>query len=644
MGSSQTDSKNIRHERDSLPMAFSNNVDRKPGSASVPARKQATRPEDRDRILNKSSGFRHPKIDPSRELRLVKFSHNSGQTVDEPAPPHISLIVVKRQDLPATRYRALSYTWDNVEVEADLKAILIDGQRFYVRNNLYSFLQGKWARSNDENSDFMALGGQNDPLEDPYFIDAICINQLDPQEKAQQVSFMNEVYKNADSVMVCIGEICGSSRDFDQELQWSLAAFRNKLHNPIYCTISGGGFNREENYNSHGYPMQMTPYASRYTYCYALLCGRKYWTRLWIVQELLLARHATLVAGNHTFDFHHFMSFPSVLVDMECRARYPQLTVSRAKRNATGEFKEVKKEIYSILGSLQGNPGLNMLQAKQDRLLGHPEDGFLKGDLFIQMPSKTPTFSDVLRIFSTQQCGDSRDRLYGVLGLLPERLRAQIEVSYTTDAVFAFEQALRIGLSEIHRTVDWMYSMQHGISDVIRYGQFLLSVTKMFADQLSLEEALIAKRKVLWELDLRRKWETHRDIFDELKTSTADIDLTFDMMEKGVCENELQCLKGPSFWFLEVRRAMEERAWSGTAVVCEGDTVARFLAYLREDLYWRRMRRLVQRQPEQLETLLMQIVSREPEMGELIQGHQPEFMQFLSGDDDEDIQTGCSAE
>ena len=87
----------------------------------------------------------------------------------------------------APRYDALSYCWGE-----DLETIDIDcnGLPFQVRKNLKDFL--------------MASANRNSPLR-PLWIDAICLNQADVEEKHEHIPLMDKVYINASRTIVWLG-------------------------------------------------------------------------------------------------------------------------------------------------------------------------------------------------------------------------------------------------------------------------------------------------------------------------------------------------------------------------------------------------------------------------------------------------------
>jgi hypothetical protein len=147
----------------------------------------------------------------------------------------VTFSMAERAALP--EYVAVSYRWGT---EDEVLPIEINGHTFTVRRNMLLFLMQmvletsrKW-----------------------FFVDAICINQNDAAEKASQVNMMRAVYKNAERVLVWIGWVSKEalreeqSEDDDEDT----AALR-------------------------------------------MMARDRYWTRLWIVQEILLAKQLEVRLG-----------------------------------------------------------------------------------------------------------------------------------------------------------------------------------------------------------------------------------------------------------------------------------------------------------------------------------------------------------
>jgi hypothetical protein len=90
---------------------------------------------------------------------------------------------------PDLRFDALSYTWGPQD---STLPITLNGRLIRVHHNLYTALP------------HLALRGTAQSRR-PIWIDAICINQSDEQEKTEQIVHMNKIYQRAETVWVWLG-------------------------------------------------------------------------------------------------------------------------------------------------------------------------------------------------------------------------------------------------------------------------------------------------------------------------------------------------------------------------------------------------------------------------------------------------------
>jgi hypothetical protein len=88
------------------------------------------------------------------------------------------------EDVP--RYKAISYVWGP---PSEQQEIWVNGLRLPVRKNCFRALQQ----------------ARRQYHESYVWIDAICINQLDLEEKSAQVAMMGGIYRKASLVLACIG-------------------------------------------------------------------------------------------------------------------------------------------------------------------------------------------------------------------------------------------------------------------------------------------------------------------------------------------------------------------------------------------------------------------------------------------------------
>jgi hypothetical protein len=115
-------------------------------------------------------------LDDKGETKRLKLPLDVYSNDDEKAKEGVDLHVH-----PFQRFIALSYVWGSAE---DIVYITVNGKRFGVTRNLFDAL--KFLRPRED-------GGM-------LWVDAICINQDDPEEKKIQIALMRRVYRQAQSV------------------------------------------------------------------------------------------------------------------------------------------------------------------------------------------------------------------------------------------------------------------------------------------------------------------------------------------------------------------------------------------------------------------------------------------------------------
>jgi len=185
--------------------------------------------------------FSHSPIHPqANQIRLLRVGQTSTQ--DEALSCMISTASLDS----SPRYIASSYTWGSVD--ASTREIQIDGKSYEVRENLFNFLYSfRNDRANDEGVHL--------------WIDQICIDQQNKKEQSASIRLMPRIYQQATYVLQLLGcdsETVEAARDFDANYSIS----------------------------------SMT-----------VLLDNRYFTRLWIIQEILLARAIRVFCGNIWLSF-----------------------------------------------------------------------------------------------------------------------------------------------------------------------------------------------------------------------------------------------------------------------------------------------------------------------------------------------------
>ena len=173
-------------------------------------------------------------------------------------------------------YSALSYTWGSPFQE---RFVNCDGQRLGVTLNL-----GKVLRSLRHASDART-----------FWIDAICIDQENIDERNSQVRLMKEIYRRAAEVVVWLGEDKQGSADGASLLpRIHAAAVDGKLfHGPDSLAMR---------LDQEGLPGYDSPVWTSL----AELYHRSWFGRIWVVQELTVAKPATVLCGGRRVPWAYF--------------------------------------------------------------------------------------------------------------------------------------------------------------------------------------------------------------------------------------------------------------------------------------------------------------------------------------------------
>ncbi|KAI0015112.1 heterokaryon incompatibility protein-domain-containing protein [Xylariomycetidae sp. FL0641] len=150
-------------------------------------------------------------------------------------------------------YEALSYVWGSYL--SDVNTITVDGKPFQVSPSLHQALV-RIRRAQQVRT---------------VWIDAICMNQTDYAERASQVTLMRDVYSKAERVIIWLED--DAPFGLDQILRTGIEAH----------TIHYGA----------------TRVVSR-------LLERHWWTRVWVIQELVLAREAVILCGQYELGWDAF--------------------------------------------------------------------------------------------------------------------------------------------------------------------------------------------------------------------------------------------------------------------------------------------------------------------------------------------------
>lgn len=220
-----------------------------------------------------------------REIRLLSLE--PSKVGDEPL--QLSLYTVPL-DCPG-RYEALSYTWGETLPKFDVR---VNGFSFQIGGNLHSAL--RQLRHQDQRR--------------RLWVDAICINQNDIQEREEQVSIMRGIYGTASSVIAWIGESDGSSDEMAFDLMDQIL---NQIHSRAVLNRflaadmapTSSEFSLAIHKDNIDWIRSVTSLGLVGSPWLDLLhlLQRPWFSRVWIIQEVVMATDVTLRCGERTLDW-----------------------------------------------------------------------------------------------------------------------------------------------------------------------------------------------------------------------------------------------------------------------------------------------------------------------------------------------------
>ncbi|KAK7967938.1 heterokaryon incompatibility protein-domain-containing protein [Apiospora aurea] len=287
------------------------------------------------------------------EIRLIRLFPEHMSTIQ------CEIIHTSLQDPP--EYTALSYTWGDPD---DTVGIRVNGSWMKVTASLHGALN--------------ALRKPDDSL--LIWADAICINQNDKTEQSSQVQLMTQIYSRATSVIVWLGP---ESHD-------SNVAFR-VIH--ALCEAADDPSLVELWITSQTYEHKFAALVS--------LFERSYWSRVWVVQEILNAKSVTVYCGDASVSWQRLQDLAGVLMDhgdlLKLHFR-PDQKISR------------KGQPYAHILISGGPASFDTLK----KLAGIGAQVLL----------------EVLRICRTKHTSQPRDKVFGILGILPEDVRSYLVPDY----------------------------------------------------------------------------------------------------------------------------------------------------------------------------------------------------------------------
>ncbi|OQV09518.1 hypothetical protein CLAIMM_13632 [Cladophialophora immunda] len=211
------------------------------------------------------------------EIRLLAL-HNADDDSEEIRGSLVHVSLEESQAARLKQYTAMSYCWGEPKMDG---RVVVDGHVFPVTPNLESALRQMRKRATKE-----AATARIPSPRTFWWIDQICINQEDIEERGNQVSLMRRIYRGAQSVHVWLGDsIEGSALAMDVV---------GKIGRP---PTRGPGEKEVK------YPELSEEEVRKTWHALRLLLGQPWWERSWIRQEVSLGSRTQVSWGDHSISF-----------------------------------------------------------------------------------------------------------------------------------------------------------------------------------------------------------------------------------------------------------------------------------------------------------------------------------------------------
>jgi hypothetical protein len=420
-------------------------------------------------------------------------------------------------------FHVLSYVWGD---STDQKTIIVNDQRLDITQNLYDFLEATHeheknflvhhehpdyrksyatepAHSAAKSSGSIVIGPATIPTR--FWIDAICINQDDMNEKNEQVPRMGDTYSMATRVWIWMGlptkilgeypdlEVLKRGLDYGVQDSFKQPASPELTRPPDTPLIEQFADHQRQVYidrtvarmRAMGIVLQPGPMMDMIYHQYAQisdqassehkhaffnkflrqlasLLGQPYLKRVWIIQEYVL-NHTEPIAllGNFVLELQHIFG-----------------TILRLSREAHSMNEHSKALVFAVIG--QADALIALHQARMQWHGSPPYDHKPMGSLTRLSPAER--LNHLLRTFSNRRCTNPLDRFYGILGFfdhsdLPRSLLPdyslpveQVSQAYTRYIIESTDDLQMIECSMGHESSDCPSWVARAESLTARYG------------------------------------------------------------------------------------------------------------------------------------------------------------------------------
>ena len=299
------------------------------------------------------------------EIRLIKI-----EALNQ-ASEKINCSIETVQLASAPPYDALSYMWGDPSI---VKEITVNSLPIMVTENLWAALIEFRTRPRSERL---------------LWIDALCINQSSVLEKNHQVPLMGKIYSHAQRVLMWLG--------VEQDNSHLGIAIINRWGKGIHAARAA---DLDELLSA---PLKTAlrfiedPFDDESFTAAKHLLSRDYWKRIWIIQEVVLARNRLIICGKDDVEYDHFHHVHGYWTDITHLNKENVISPELATRISSGGI--AGHTSITAIGNLILQKALAASKKQQWR----------------------PDILFLISNFPASVCTDPRDKIFGFFGFLTEQ-------------------------------------------------------------------------------------------------------------------------------------------------------------------------------------------------------------------------------
>ncbi|GIZ44889.1 hypothetical protein CKM354_000807400 [Cercospora kikuchii] len=262
-------------------------------------------------------------------------------------------------------FRAISYTWGD---QKPAISISINGRSCQVRMNCWYAL---WQMRHHKHPG-------------PLWVDSICIDQSNFDEKSAQVSLMGRIYSKAESTACCLGP--------GRNLANVERLLRPPSDNDTSSTLAAEKHLLRE------------------------LQHRPYFRRTWIKQEIILSKEIHLFCGMDSLDWNTYVKVLDSFVSHDVK------------------FLAQTQEQHPKSRDLANNVHRTLVDGRRARHVS------IQSPQYVSSSSREGSalkpwaeLWELLKQYGGSECQDARDKVYALLPLLPEQslMKLDLAIDYT---------------------------------------------------------------------------------------------------------------------------------------------------------------------------------------------------------------------